>query len=82
MAGTRLDEILHSHQLNPTLLRSDNFEEFIRDRAGRLLDLIERAMGKAISGRDSEEVIRNFGGPLPSTTNPSFHPPLGGFTIS
>jgi len=65
MPSTRLDEILQSHQIDPALLRSDGFEEFIRDRAGRLLDLIERAMGKAISGRDSEEVIREFGGPLP-----------------
>jgi len=73
MASTRLDEILDSHQINPALLRSDNFEEFVRDRAGRLLDLIERAMGKAISGRDSEEVIREFGGPLPGSSNSAFH---------
>jgi hypothetical protein len=34
---------------------------FIVDRAIRLLDLIQNAMGKAISGRDSEEAIQEFG---------------------
>ena len=69
MASDRLDAILLSHQINPALLRSDTFEEFIRDRAGKLLDLIERTMGKAISGRDADEVIREFGGPLPASGN-------------
>jgi len=69
MARDRLDEILRSHQIEPVLLRSDTFEEFIRNRAGNLLDLIERAMGKAVSGRDADEVIREFGGPLPECGN-------------
>ncbi len=66
MPGDRLDEILRSHQIEPALLRADAFEEFIRDRAGKLLDLIEQAMGKAVSGRDADEVVREFGGPLPA----------------
>jgi hypothetical protein len=70
MASGRLDEILRSHQIDPVLLRSDSFEEFIRIRAGRLLDLIERSMGKAVSGRVADEVIREFGGPLPASENP------------
>ena len=69
MESDRLDAILRSHQINPTLLRSDSFDDFIRNRAGKLLDLIERAMGKAVSGRDADEVIRDFGGPLPATDN-------------
>ena len=69
MASERLDEILRSHQINATLLRTDSFEEFIRNRAGNLLDLIERAMGKAVSGRDADEVIREFGGTLPESGN-------------
>jgi len=60
----RLDEILITHQINPGLLRSDSFEAFIRDRAMRLLDLIEGATGKTISGRDSEETVSAFGGAL------------------
>jgi len=63
-APDRLDEILRTHQVKPGLLRSDAFDEFIRDRAVRLLALIEDAMGKAVSGRDSEEVISAFGAPL------------------
>jgi hypothetical protein len=69
MAENRLDEILRSHRIDPTLLRSDSFEEFVRSRAGNLLDLIEGAMGKSISGRDADEVVREFGGPLPSSGN-------------
>ncbi len=69
MATDRLDEILRSHQIDPALLRSDAFEEFIRNRAGQLLDLIERATGKAVTGRDADEVIREFGGPIPASGN-------------
>lgn len=60
----RLDEILRTHQVSPFLLRGDSFEGFIRDRAARLLNLIESATGKAIGGRDSDEVVQEFGGPL------------------
>jgi hypothetical protein len=69
MASDRLDEILRSHQIEPMLLRADSFEDFIRTRAASLLDLIERAMGKAVSGRDADEVIREFGGPIPTSGN-------------
>jgi hypothetical protein len=66
MEPARLDEILRTHQIAPALLRSDAFEGFIRDRAARLLSLIEGATGKAITGRDSDEVMQEFGGPLPA----------------
>lgn len=64
ISETRLNEIIISHQIDPMLLRTDNFEEFIRDRASKLLILIENAMGKSISGRDSEEVIEEYGAAL------------------
>jgi hypothetical protein len=64
MDSPRLDEILKTHKIAPDLLRSDAFEKFIRDRASNLLDLIEAAMGKRISGRDSDEVIHEYGDPL------------------
>ncbi|WP_226655887.1 GmrSD restriction endonuclease domain-containing protein [Guptibacillus hwajinpoensis] len=60
----RLDKTLITHCIDPELLRKDQFHEFIRERAGHLLDLIEAAMGKKISGRDSDEVIDSYGGPL------------------
>ena len=64
MDGLRLDEILKTHKIAPDLLRSDSFQELIRNRASNLLDLIETAMGKRISGRDSDEVIHEYGDSL------------------
>lgn len=59
-----LDNHLLSHLINPEFLRADDFDGFIRDRATRLLDLIEKCMGKSIGGRDSDEVVAAFGGRL------------------
>ncbi len=63
-ASARLDEILRTHLIDPDLLRADDFHGFIRDRATALLDLIEKATGRTVSGRDSDEVKKAFGGPL------------------
>jgi hypothetical protein len=59
-----LDSFLGSHGIDPVILRSDNFQLFLQQRARFLLGLIEKATGKAISGRDSEETVRAFEGPL------------------
>ena len=56
-----LDTYLTSHWGDPALCRSDAFDQFIIDRAKNILDAISAAMGKTISGRDSEEVIKRFG---------------------
>ena len=64
IAPERFDEILGSHVIDPAPLRSDGFDAFIRDRARRLLDLIEQAMGKAVTGRDADDVVAAFGGDL------------------
>jgi len=61
MDSARLDEILRTHKITPEILRADDFEAFIRDRASLILDLIETAMDKKVSGRDSEEVIYEYG---------------------
>lgn len=58
----RVDEILRSHAIDPAPFRADDFHGFVRQRAGSLLDLIEHRMGKQVSGRDSEEAIKAFGG--------------------
>lgn len=50
-----------SHKINFDLLSTDSFDEYFVDRAIRLLDRIEKATGKTISGRDSEETIKEFG---------------------
>jgi hypothetical protein len=52
----RLDEFLASHLVDPSLLRSDDFEAFMADRQKRLLALIEAATGKtAYTGGVAEE---------------------------
>ncbi|MCI3923509.1 DUF262 domain-containing protein [Paenibacillus sp. TRM 82003] len=62
----RIDATLRTHCIDPDLLRADQFDEFIRDRVGKLLNLIGSAMGKPITGRDAAEVVALFGGPIPN----------------
>lgn len=57
----QIDEILATHAIDPKPLRADDFEVFLHERARSVLDLIERATGKPIAGRDAEEVIKDFG---------------------
>ena len=66
MANKGLDQemikaAIISHKVNYDYLFTDDFDAYFIDRAKRLLDRIEVATGKAISGRDSEETIREFG---------------------
>lgn len=58
-----LDRHLASHPIDASLLRTDDFSHFIASRATALLDKIEEAMGKRVTGRDAEEVVRAFGRP-------------------
>ena len=55
---------ISSHEIDYDLLSTDNFNEFFVNRATKLLNRIERATGKPIAGRDSEETIEAFGGAL------------------
>jgi len=57
----QIDEAFLSHQIAPDTLKVDDFNAFIVDRAKRLLRLIELAMGKTVSGKDSESTIQNYG---------------------
>lgn len=61
LSENEIDEALLSHNVNPALLKTDDFDTFIIDRAKRILNLIERAMGKSVSGRESESTIQNHG---------------------
>lgn len=45
-AGVELDEILRSHQIDPSLMRADDFDAFYAARKTALLEMIEGAMGK------------------------------------
>jgi hypothetical protein len=44
-----LDEILRTHAIDPEALRNDDFYTFFEQREAQLLDLIEKAMGKAVT---------------------------------
>lgn len=59
-----LDEFLTSHAIPVPALRTDDFDSFIRLRAAALLNLIEKAMDKTVSGRDSEDTVKAFGATL------------------
>lgn len=64
LGAARVNEIVATHLVDPSLLRADDFHGHVRFRAARLLDAIEKATGKAVTGRDSDEVVREFGGAL------------------
>lgn len=48
----RMDAILRTHCIAPSLLRADDFANFFQDRKTTLLRLIERVMGKQAVTRD------------------------------
>ena len=59
-----LDEYIETHMIDIEACRNDDFSNHIISRAKMLLSAIEKAMGKTISGKDSEEVIKSFGNTL------------------
>ena len=64
VAKSDLEQYVSTHWIDVACCRHDDFREHIISRARRILDEIEKATGRTISGRDSEEVIRCFGQPL------------------
>ncbi len=60
IAPERLDAYLESHLINPSLLRSDNFDAFMADRQLKLLTLIEQATGKVAYTGDVREEGEDF----------------------
>ena len=52
---------LESHLIDYTALVADDFDSYFIDRAKKLLSLIEKAMGKQVSDKDSEATIEQFG---------------------
>ncbi len=47
-----IDGCLHSHCIDPALLRADDFDGFYADRERRLLKLVSQATGHPIAGAD------------------------------
>lgn len=50
--SSKLDEYLASHQIDVAAIRSDDFYTYFDKRKKALLDLIGKATGKKVSGRD------------------------------
>ena len=59
-----LDGYVETHWIDHDLLRNNEFQDFIIDRAKKLLCAIEQATGRTISGKDSDEVKKAFGDSL------------------
>ena len=59
VSSLELDGYVESHWIDYNLLQN-----FIIDRAKKLLTVIEKATGRTISGKDSDEVKQNFGAAL------------------
>ena len=52
---------ISSHLIGFDALSADDFNTFFVDRAKRLLTIIEKAMGKTVADRGSEQTIKAFG---------------------
>ena len=52
---------IESHLVDYDSLVTDDFDTYFIDRAKKLLDLIETAMGKKVADRGSENTIEQFG---------------------
>ena len=52
ITDARMDEILSSHLIAPVPLRADDFDAFFSARSAALLDKIEKAIGKPVTGRE------------------------------
>jgi hypothetical protein len=59
-----LRDYLAAHWIDMDDCRTDDFARFIVNRARKILDAIEKATGKMISGRASDEVKQAFGNHL------------------
>ena len=55
---------IESHLVNYDKLVSDDFDAYFVERAKKLLDLIEKAMGKKVADRGAENTINQFGSSL------------------
>ena len=55
---------IESHCINYDALAADDFDTYFIDRAKKLLNLIESAMGKPVADRSAEITIEQFGASL------------------
>jgi hypothetical protein len=59
-SAVRLDEMLRSHAIEPSMLRKDDFEGFFQARTSALLELIGKAIGKCLTVESLENLTGNF----------------------
>jgi len=59
-----LKDRIESHLVNYDSLVLDDFDTYFIDRAKKILDLIEKVMGKPVTDRNSEITIEQFGASL------------------
>lgn len=62
--GAELRRRVESHLIDYDALAADDFDVFFLDRAKRLLGAIEKAMGKDVPDRVSDETVAAFGSAL------------------
>jgi hypothetical protein len=61
LSDGEMDQILQTHYINPSFLRSDNFQGFMEARKLSLLDLIASAMGKQILPSETGALVEGDG---------------------
>lgn len=61
VSSAALDSYVETHWVDHNMLRADDFDHYIIDRAKKMLMAIENATGRTISGKDSDEVQQAFG---------------------
>ena len=66
MADANIDEEelrqrIESHLINYVAFSADDFDTYFIDRAKKLLTIIEKAMGKKVADRSSEQTVNAFG---------------------
>ena len=60
ISEARMDEILSSHEIEPSALRADDFDAFFKVREQVLLERMEKAMGKVIVNDLTEVDVAEF----------------------
>lgn len=61
LTENELKDRIESHMINFEYLKQNDFDNYFIDRAKKLLNLIENAMGKNVSDRGSDDTIEQFG---------------------
>lgn len=68
VSSATLDQYLQTHYIDYAHMRTDNFNAYFIKRAIAILNAIEDVTGKTIAGRDSEQVLKEFGESLARKT--------------